>query len=279
MKKSKRGSAKKKTSKSKSKRKEKSRDSSSKKSSSRREAASPLPPKTKIPKWISQLAGGLVHEMKNPLSIINMNLQLLQESMAEPQNNKEQRILKKLNVLMEEISRLDNILNDFLRFSRSQTLNRTECSLNDVLEEVLEFVDPEALQNQVKILKHFDESIPPVEIDRNLMKQALLNLVLNALQAMQKGGELIIKTERNGSDVYLDVIDTGPGIPADKLEKIWDLYYSSKQTGTGLGLPTTKNIIKAHNGEIWVESEENKGSKFTIKLPLEKSENEQQNGG
>lgn len=221
-----------------------------------------------FPAWIAQLAGGLVHELKNPLSTIKMNLQLLEEELENANTPREKRNLKKIQSVMEEINRLHNILDDFLRFSRSQKLECSEGFLNGAVEDVLSFIEPEALQSQVKILKNLDSSLPLIQLDKNLIKQAILNLVLNALQAMPNGGELIVETFLRDRWICLEVTDTGTGIPKERLQKIWDVYFSSKKTGTGLGLPTTLKIVEAHGGTIAVQSEENKGSQFTLCLPL-----------
>ncbi|RME81845.1 MAG: two-component sensor histidine kinase [Planctomycetota bacterium] len=217
--------------------------------------------------WISQLAGGLVHELKNPLSTIKMNLQLLEEEFMKPQNRKEERALKKIQTIINEMNELQNILDDFLRFSKSQTLECHPHSINKAVEEVLDFVEPEAFLNNIQIRKHFDPHLPLLAIDKNLLKQAVLNIVLNAIQAMPDGGELIVRTFANGNDYCIEITDTGYGIAKDKQDKIWEVYYSSKKKGTGLGLPTTMRIVKAHGGTIQLESEENKGTQFTIRLP------------
>lgn len=226
-----------------------------------------------LPAWIVQLASGLVHEMKNPLSTINLNLQLLQEEFeGVGENGRRRRILKKIEVLMEEVERLDNILNDFLRFSRSQKLEKGLYCLNRAVEEVLDFIEPEAFQQGVKILKQFDLGLPRMLFDRNLVKQAVLNLVLNALQAMPEGGELIVETQREGGRAVIEVTDTGVGIPQERLDKIWEVYYSSKNSGTGLGLPTVLRVVQAHGGEIQVQTEEGKGSQFRVYLPIVEEE-------
>ena len=151
---------------------------------------------------------------------------------------------------------------------RSPVLHFEECSVNEIIESVLDFIGPEAMQNSIRILKSFDTSLPKCNLDSNAIKQALLNVILNAQQAMSRGGELIVRTYQDGENVFIDITDTGVGIQADKIDKIFQVYYSTKKTGTGLGLPTAKRIIEENRGTIDIRSEDGKGSSFLIKLPV-----------
>jgi signal transduction histidine kinase len=134
---------------------------------------------------------------------------------------------------------------------------------------VVDFVTPEVKQKKILILKSYDAHLPPCRIDRNLIKQAILNLIINAEQAMENGGELMIRTSGNKKYLQIDITDTGLGIPKDLVDKIFQVYFSTKKTGTGLGLPTTKRIIEEHKGTISVQSEESKGTNCSVKLPID----------
>ena len=218
--------------------------------------------------FVGTLAGGLAHEIKNPLSTININLQLLKEDMQNAADETGKRIYSKIHLLQKEIQRLDEILNDFLRFAREQKLELKGCDINEVLDDVVDFITPEMRQKKILILKSYDTSLPTCEIDANLIKQALLNVIINAEQAMEHGGELMIHTSRNKKHIQIDITDTGCGIPKNITHKIFQVYFSTKKTGTWLGLPTTKRLIEEHKGTISVQSEKGKGTNVCIKLPI-----------
>lgn len=214
------------------------------------------------------LAAGLVHEIKNPLNTISVNLQLIMEDLQVHYSERDLRMSKKVHLLQKEVFRLEDILNDFLRFTKKRELCLEEYDVNEIIDSVLDFIAPEVMQNSIRILKSFDKTLPKCYIDCHFMKQALLNVILNAQQAMPKGGELIVRTGKNGGNINIDITDTGTGIHRDNVDKIFDVYYSTKQNGTGLGLPTTKRIIEDHKGTISVHSECGKGSSFLIKIPI-----------
>jgi len=218
--------------------------------------------------YLNTLAAGLVHEIKNPLNAISINLQLLNEDLQDLNAERDIKMSRRVQLLQKEVCRLDNILSDFLRFAKKPVLHFEECDINEIIESVLDFVGPEAMQHSVRILKSFDTKLPKCNLDSNVIKQALLNVILNAQQAMPNGGELIVRTYQNGENVFIDITDTGVGIQKNKIDKIFQVYYSTKKTGTGLGLPTAKRIIEENKGSINIRSEDGKGSSFLIKLPV-----------
>jgi len=217
--------------------------------------------------FVGTLAGGLAHEIKNPLSTLNINLQLLKEELQSMTGENCKRAYTKTQVLQKEVQRLDEILNDFLRFAKGQELELKDHDMNEILDEVVDFVTPEIKQKKILILKSYDANLPLCRIDSNLIKQAILNIIINAEQAMENGGELMVRTTRDKKYIQIDITDTGPGIPKDIIGKIFQAYFSTKKTGTGLGLPTAKRIIEDHRGIISVQSEEGKGTNFSITLP------------
>ena len=217
--------------------------------------------------FIGTLAGGLAHEIKNPLSTLNIYIQLLQEELESMTGENSKRVYMKTQVLQKEVQRLEQILNDFLRFARGQKLELKDHDMNEILDEVADFVTPEIKQKKILILKSYDADLPQCRLDSNLIKQAILNIIINAEQAMENGGELMIRTSKDKKYIQIDITDTGPGIPKDIIGKIFQVYFSTKKTGTGLGLPTAKRIIEDHRGTISVQSEEGKGTNFSIKLP------------
>ncbi len=219
--------------------------------------------------FIGTLAGGLAHEIKNPLSTLSINLQLLLEDILGMAGENNKKAYVKIQVLQREVQRLEEILNDFLRFAKGQKLKLDECDINEVLDEVVDFVTPEIKQKKIVILKSYDAYLPHCRVDSNLIKQAILNVIINAEQAMENGGELMIRTSGNKKYIQIDITDTGSGITKDIIDKIFQVYFSTKKAGTGLGLPTARRIIEEHKGTISVQSEESKGTNFSIKLPID----------
>lgn len=217
---------------------------------------------------ISSLAGGLAHEIKNPLSTIRLNLDLLAEDLRESDSPRDRRALAKIRTVQQECLHLQEILDDFLRFARVKNAQLEPGSLNDVVDELVDFYLPQATQNHVDVLTYFDSNLPPVELDRQLFQQALLNLILNAQHAMPGGGQLVLKTTGGDGHVVLEVIDNGRGMDADTASRIFRPFYTTKRDGSGLGLPTVRKILEAHGGTIDVESEIGKGTRFIIRLPV-----------
>jgi len=224
--------------------------------------------------FVGQLAGGLAHEIKNPLGTLHLNLQLLKEDLEKAASPKEKRLCKKIDVLQRESKRLEEILNDFLRYARGPQPNLAEQNVNRVVDDVVSFIAPEMALHKVQVETHYDENIPKLKLDADLMKQALLNIVINAQQAMPDGGEVVVQTSRQGDVVQIDIIDTGEGIAEEKMDKIFNVYFSTKKTGTGLGLPTARRIIEEHRGAIKIQSEVGKGTCFSIELPVTRPEGE-----
>ncbi len=217
---------------------------------------------------LAELAGGFIHEIKNHLSTLGLNLQLLSEDFQEPQSQRERRALERINRLENECQRLVDISNDFLRFARVKDLELKPADLPEVVEELVEFFGPMARANGIEIKCYLPANLPPVGLDRDLFKQALLNLLLNAQQAMPGGGVLTIQAAQEDAGVRLELIDTGMGMSPEVLANAFKPFYSSRNGGTGLGLPTTRRIVEAHGGSIDLQSEPGHGTKFTLRLPL-----------
>ena len=216
--------------------------------------------------YVGQLAGGLAHEIKNPLSTLSLNLQLLAEDWDEVEGSHASRATRRIEVLQHESERLAGVLDDFLRFARGHDLSPLPGDLLAVVDEVLEFFAPEAQQEGVDVRRDL-KPLPRVALDADSVKQALFNLLLNAQQAMPEGGQIFVQTAARNGDVYVHITDTGCGIPREEVEAIFRPYHSTKQGGTGLGLPTSRRIIEEHGGSLRVDSEVGKGSRFTIRLP------------
>jgi len=218
---------------------------------------------------LGQLVGGLAHEIKNPLSTINVNLKLLAEDLARHDDEEHRRLLRRLQAVQRESDRVREILDDFLRFAGKVDLSLHTVDLRRVIEELVDFFSPQADAAKVLMRPTLPDEQVMCRIDRNLIKQAVLNLMINAVQAMPQGGELLVKLSRRKDLAVLEVIDTGPGIPPEQAGRIFDAYFSTKPQGSGLGLPTTRRIVREHRGDIRVESEQGKGTRFLVTLPLD----------
>ncbi len=237
---------------------------------------------------LGTMTGGLAHEIKNPLSTIGLNLQLVQEDLGDLLHESQagplpadriHRLQRRFESLAREVQRLREILEDFLRFAGRMRLDRADVDLNQLLDELVDFFEPQAQEAGVKIRTQPMPSPLIISADGSLLKQALLNLLINATQAMKSarekpntphGGanELIVRLDRRGDEALIHVIDTGPGIDSATVGKVFQPYFSSKPGGTGLGLPTTRRIVEEHGGTIQVHTELGRGTDFTITLPI-----------
>jgi len=217
---------------------------------------------------IARLAGGLAHEIKNPLSTIRLNMELLAEDFAAaPENPHYRRALPKVKVVERECQRLQDLLDDFLKFAKVRKPKLEPSNLNEQVRQVLSFFRPKARQSRIEVIEFLAADLPTVLLDREAFHGALLNFVINAQEAMPDGGQLVVRTNHTADGVALDLIDTGCGMDKDTLAQIFDAFFSTKPAGTGLGLPTARKIIEAHGGEILVQSELGRGTQFTIRLP------------
>jgi signal transduction histidine kinase len=214
---------------------------------------------------LGTLTGGLAHEIKNPLSTIQLNLQLLQEDIT-PENPAYSRVINRLKISERETGRLREILDDFLRYAGKIELQRTPVQLNRTCEDLVDFFLPQAQLSRVQLRLKRAPAEVVIMADERLLKQAILNLMLNGVQAMPTGGELILQVS-DGQEAVIEVIDTGSGIEPETLSRIFDAYYSTKKSGTGLGLAMTRRIAEEHGGRVAVTSQPGKGSDFALHLP------------
>jgi signal transduction histidine kinase len=230
---------------------------------------------------LSKLTGGLAHEIKNPLSTVKINLNLIREELedsvsaesgkiaADKNGTRLKRAIRKLAVVQKETDRVEQILDGFLRYVDRTELQLASIDINELVGDMIDFYTPQAQSRSVTIHQALHNEPLVCKIDPNMLKQVILNLFINAQQAMSSGGELMIRTDKKEKDALIQISDTGSGIPPDRLPHIFDAYYSSRPHGSGLGLPTAKKIIDAHKGSISVNSELGKGTSFQIRLPLQ----------
>ena len=217
---------------------------------------------------LAETAGVFIHEIKNHLSTLTLSMQLLAEDFENPQTLRERRALDRVSRLQTECNRLVEVSNDFLRFTRVKDLMLRPYALSKVLEELLDFFEPTARAGNVRVNVYLPADLPPVHLDPDLFKQALLNLLLNALQAIPNGGEITLLAREEAHWLVMQIIDTGTGIPPEVLENMFKPFYSTKSGGSGLGLPTARKVLEAHGGSLEADSAPGKGTRFTLKLPM-----------
>jgi len=216
---------------------------------------------------IATLAGGLAHEIKNPLSTISMNLELLVEDLEEGDQARDRRMLSKIQTVQRECQHLQDILDAFLQFARVGELKLGKANLNQLIGEFVDFYQPQANEVGIEISPHLASNLPPVRLDKSLMRQVLMNLALNAQQAMPNGGLLELQTYCRDGRVCLEFIDNGCGMNERARSKMFQVFFSTNPSGSGLGLPTVRKIIEAHDGTISCESEVGRGTRFVVSLP------------
>lgn len=217
---------------------------------------------------IARLAGALAHEIKNPLSTIRLNMELLAEDMEEAQSPAQKRASKRIEVIQKECQRLQDLLDDFLQYAKVRHLELRPTDLNKEINDALDFFLPEAAAAGVEIVRYLDPELPTVLLDRESFRGAFFNLILNAKQAMPNGGQLMVRTGSTNGSVAIHLIDTGIGMDDRTAAQMFDAFFSTKPGGSGLGLPTTAKIIDAHRGTISVQSEVGHGTQITILLPV-----------
>lgn len=217
---------------------------------------------------IGELAAGVAHEIRNPLSAIVTASNLLSAEAGMP-IDEEQLLL--LEVVKKEAQRLNAILTDFLNYARPREPQLSAVNLNEVVSETLDMLERDRPTNgHVTIQRRLDGTIPPVEVDPDQIKQVLLNIAMNGIEAMPHGGTLTVATMFCNGRVHVQVADTGVGISESALPRIFQPFFSTKKNGTGLGLAIAHHIVSAHQGEIWAESQEGVGTKMTIQLPVKR---------
>lgn len=214
---------------------------------------------------IGEVVSSIAHSLSNPLNIISGNADylLLNKKSGEPD-------YEELKTIVDETTRITKSLRGLLNFSRPLTVEKTKTDINVLIDEIIANVKYSSGNKTVNIKKSLDKALPMILIDKAQIEEVITNLVINAIQAFNTNGEITVKTKANSSSIYIEVIDDGPGIPKENLEKIFRPFFSSKGygKGTGLGLSIVKRIIIEHNGSVKVQSQIGKGTTFTIQLPI-----------
>ena len=224
---------------------------------------------------MTTMAAGVAHEIKNPLASILLYVQIMEKLIERDGCLTKEEAEKNLSVVKEEVQRLNSIAVDFLFAVKPMKVNFEKLSLNELVNKVIKLASAELEQGGIKLTLNLASSMPNVMMDFGLMQQVLLNLIKNAIQAMnncQNSKEITIDTYLEGSNAVLAVSDTGCGMTEKQMEKIFEPYFTTKSEGNGLGLTIVFKIIKEHGGDIHVRSTQGEGSQFTIALPIPQEE-------
>ena len=212
---------------------------------------------------LGEMVAGVSHEIRNPLGIISSSAELLIKKM-DPQD----KLNAIVDIIVAEARRLNHIITDFLNYARPKNPNRSPCQIDEVITKNIHFLEHQIKENGFVIRTFFDDEIPGVMADGDMLYQAFLNLFINGMQAMPCGGVIEVTIETGDDSLWLYIEDEGEGVLESVMEKIWDPFFTTKEKGTGLGLGIVKNIIESHDGMIRIDNRREKGARVSVKFPL-----------
>ncbi len=215
---------------------------------------------------LGHLAAGVAHEIRNPLNAMGMGLQRLKREFLPSEESKREEYISFTELILKEIRRVNDIIEQFLTLSRPFQLNLRESSLQDLLEHLVSLFQEEASSLGITLQTEIPAELPLITMDPDKLTQALINIMKNGMQAMGQGGTLRIEAKSMKQGVEVTISDSGSGIPPEQMETIFNYYYSTKEKGVGLGLPIAHRIIEAHGGELKIESQVGSGTKVTVRL-------------
>jgi len=217
--------------------------------------------------YVGTIAAGMAHEIRNPLSSVKMNIQMIESRLSNFGKSESDYLVTKVSRIHRETARLEESINNFLAFARPKPLQRRWADLNESIDHVVEFLEPACSNDNIQTVRKYAPGLPQAYIDPEQLGQAVENLVRNAAQAIRKNGTIEIQTALHNSSFEIRVSDSGGGVPPEARDKIFDIFFTTKQGGTGLGLTIVKQIVEAHGGDVTFESAEKKGTTFIIHLP------------
>ena len=218
------------------------------------------------------MAASVAHEIKNPLGAISIHIQLVKKALQGKGSANIKRILKNIDVVSEEVERLNKIVVDFLFAVRPMNIKPEKTDVYTLMREILDFIGAELSEGKIKVEEKLTRRLPRVYIDPKAIRMAVLDIIKNAISAMPNGGTLTVATGKKNDCLRIVISDTGEGIPAENIDKIFEPFFTTRETGSGLGLPNVLKIIKAHKADISVDSQPGKGATFTISFPILESE-------
>lgn len=218
--------------------------------------------------YVGTLAASIAHEVRNPLSSVKINVQMMENRLKDLTDPVQAEYFRaKVQRIKGEVERLEDSVNHFLAFSRPVSAHFEPTRVNDVVESVLELLQPQCQAHGVQLVRRYGRDLPLVALDSRQFVQAVQNLVLNALQALARGGTITVTTEAAHDGVAVCVADNGPGIPKELQAQIFEVFFTTREGGTGLGLNIVSRIVEEHRGKLTLESEPGHGATFRIELP------------
>jgi len=216
---------------------------------------------------LTLLAAGLAHEIGNPLNSLHIHLQLMERSVQNLSDGAKTELQQSIDIARSEVNRLDSIVTQFLRAIRPSRPQLRPENINTIVEEAVRFFRPEIQDRDIIVEQELRSDLPLLQLDRDQMKQAFYNVIKNSLEAMKRGGTLRIRTDRDDTHVLITFVDTGGGVSVRNLSRVFEPYFTTKPSGTGLGLLIVRRIVREHGGELSIESSQDKGLTLTIRLP------------
>jgi len=219
------------------------------------------------------LAAGIAHEIKNPINSVGLIVDYLQSNLSPDDAEKRYEFYKLSENMKSELKRINRIVEGFLRLTKPNAYRFENLNVNDVIETTAALFETESLKQDVSVTLNLDPDIPLIRADKDRLRQVFSNLIINAIEAMPRGGDVKISSEMNkDGQVRIAFADSGIGIPEEDMKRVFDPHYSTKKQGFGLGLPLIQDIIHRHHGRIGIKSEKGMGTTFSIVLPVDFSD-------